>query len=113
MVVRIRFERGRAVSRRTGKNRRIATLTASLLTLVSISCAALAMWRIGTDLDWTGDFVFPSGLFSHWQVWTGIAAAVQYVSWRLTRYARKPTPLPPETGAAEEQDNRSLTATAR
>jgi hypothetical protein len=80
----------------------MATLTASLLTLVSISCAALAMWRIGTDLDWTGDFVFSSGLLSHWQVWAGIAVAVQYMSWRLTRYARKPTPLAPETGATEE-----------
>ena len=88
MVVKIRFARGLAVSRRRGKNSRMATLAASLLTLVSISCASLGMWRIGTDLDWAGDFVFSHGLLSHWQVWIGMAAAVQYGCWRLTRYAK-------------------------
>jgi hypothetical protein len=77
-------------------------LAASLLTLVSISCASFALWRIGTDLDWAGDFVFPSGLLSHWQVWTGIALAVQYMSWRLSRYARKVTPEQADIGSAEE-----------
>jgi len=89
MVVKIRFGYGPVVSRRAGKNSRMATLAASVLTLVSISCASLALWRIGTDLEWAGDFVFPSGFLSHWQVWLGAAIAVQYAAWRLTRYARK------------------------
>lgn len=63
-------------------------LAASLLTLVSISCGALGLWRIGTDLNWAGDFVFSKGLLSHWQVWIGATIAVQYGAWRLTRYAR-------------------------
>jgi hypothetical protein len=45
------------------------------------------MWRVGTDLEWAGDFVFPQGFLSHWQVWIGGAAAVQYASWRLAQYA--------------------------
>ena len=95
MVVKIRFGRGAVVSRRTGKNSRIARLAASLLTLVSISCASLGMWRVGTDLEWAGDFVFSEGLLSHWQVWIGAAVAVQYLSWRLTRYAGKAVPPEP------------------
>jgi hypothetical protein len=116
MVVKIRFGQGPAVSRRRGKNSRMATLAASLLTLVSISCASLGMWRIGTDLDWAGDFVFRNGFLSHWQVWMGVAIAVQYVSWRLARYAKQAR-LPEAEAEAEdkpaEQDNGSLTATAR
>ena len=88
MVVKIRFRRGPVVTRRRGKNSRMATLAASLLTMVSVSCASLGMWRLGTDLDWAGDFVFSRGLLSHWQVWIGVAVAVQYVAWRLTGYAK-------------------------
>ena len=88
MVVKVRFARGPMVSRRKGKNSRIATLASSLLTMVSLSCAALGLWRVGTDLDWAGGFVFPDGFLSHWQVWIGAAAAVQYAAWRLTRYAK-------------------------
>jgi hypothetical protein len=87
MVVKIRFGQGPVVTRRKGKNSRIATLSASLLTLVSISCASLGMWRVATDLDWAGDFVFRDGFLSHWQVWVGAATGVQYAAWRLTRYA--------------------------
>ena len=88
MVVKIRFGRGPVVMRRQGKNSRMAMLAASFLTLVSISCGSLGLWRIGTDLDWAGDFVFSQGLLSHWQVWIGAAIAVQYGCWRLTRYAK-------------------------
>ncbi len=91
MVVRIRFGRGPVVTRRKGKNSRMATLAASLLTMASISCASLGLWRIGGDLDWAGGFVFSDGLLSHWQVWIGAAAAIQYMSWRLSRYARAAT----------------------
>lgn len=69
------------------KNGRIAMLSASLLTLVAISCASLGLWRVGADLDRAGDFVIRDGVFSHWQVWIGAAVAVQYTSWWLARHA--------------------------
>ncbi|HVV45507.1 MAG TPA: hypothetical protein VHC72_09885 [Bryobacteraceae bacterium] len=92
MVVRIRFGRGPVVSSRPGKNSRIATLAGSVLTLVSLSCGSLALWRLGMDLGWAGNFVFTDGLLSHWQIWAGVAIAIQYVAWRLTRYARQAAP---------------------
>jgi hypothetical protein len=101
MVVKIRFGRGPAVAGRAGRNKRIATLTASLLTLVSLSCAAFAMWRVGNDLEFAGDFVFSSGLLSHWQVWTAFAVAIQYLAWRLNRYARKSVAAQPDAEFAD------------
>jgi hypothetical protein len=105
MVVKVRFARGRMVSRRKGKNSRIATLAASLLTMASLSCASLGLWRVGTDLDWAGGFVFSQGFLSHWQVWIGAAVAIQYVAWRLTRYANmvrsEQQSEPPQQGESE------------
>lgn len=89
MQVRVRFGRGTAVTRRRGKNSRIAGLAASVLTLAAISFFVLAAWRLGMDLNIAGDFVFPTGILSHWQVWMAAAAATQYGCWRLTRYARQ------------------------
>jgi hypothetical protein len=88
MIVRIRFGRGRLVTHRKGKNSRAARLLASLLSLVAISFAIFGFWRLGQDLDVLGDFVFPTGLLSHWQVWIAAAAATQYAVWRLMRYSR-------------------------
>ena len=89
MQFRIRFGRGPLVTRRKGKNSRIARLAASALTLASISFFVLAAWRLGMDLNLAGNFVFSTGILSHWQVWMAAAAATQYGCWRLTRYARQ------------------------
>src|SRR5579872_6008472 len=88
MIVRIRFGSGRQITDRKGKNGRAARLLASLLNLVSISFAVFALWRIGQDLGFLGDFVFPAGILSHWQVWIGLTAATQYICWRLTKYSK-------------------------
>ena len=87
MVVKIRFGRGPMVSRRSGKNSRMARLASSVLTLVALGCASLGAWRVATDLGWAGDFVFAAGIQSHWQVWIAAAAGIQYAAWRLLRYA--------------------------
>jgi len=102
MVVRIRFGQGPVVTRRKGKNSRIAMLAGSLLTLISICLLSLGIWRLCQDLDLANDFIFSDGLLSHWQVWIAAAALTQYGCWRLTRYARAAR-LRVET-AIEEKD---------
>lgn len=109
MVVRIRFGRGPVVTRRKGKNSRIATLAASLLTMASLGFASLGLWRVGADLDWAGQFVFANGMLSHWQVWIGAAVAIQYLSWRLSRYARSAA-FDAESEAKDESDARERLA---
>src|SRR6185437_8701619 len=94
MIVRIRFGNGRQISSRTGKNSHAARMTASLLGLVPICLGIFGFWRLGEDLGIAGDFVFPTGFLSHWQVWLGAAAVTQYASRRLIRYAR---PITEET----------------
>ena len=110
MIVRIRFGRGRLVTNRKGKNSRAARLLASLLTLVAISFAIFGFWRLGHDLDILGDFVFPTGLFSHWQVWIAAAAAPQYAVWRLMRYSKLGEP---ENGEVAPEEAAPRKAAAR
>jgi hypothetical protein len=110
MVVKMRFGRGVPVSSRAGKNSRAARLGASLLTILSISCASFGFWRLGTDLGWAGDFVFASGIQSHWQVWIGAAAAVQYLAWQLSSYARRAFEQNAATELADESAARQPAA---
>ncbi len=80
MIVRIRFGKSRPVTSRIGKNAPAARLTASFLGLVAISFAIFGFWRLGQDLGFAGDFVFSSGLLSHWQVWaaaTGVTCGMR------------------------------------
>lgn len=108
MIVRIRFGRGPLVTRRKGKNGRVALLLASLLTLVSISFGVFGFWRLGEDLGFAGDFVFPTGLLSHWQVWVAAAAASQYGCWRLTKYSRQVRIEEAEAEAEADEDEAAV-----
>lgn len=110
MIVRIRFGRGRTVTNRKGKNSGAARLLASLLSLVAISFAIFGFWRIGQDLDILGDFVFPSGLLSHWQVWIAAAVGTQYTVWRLMRYSKQPES---ENNEPETEQSSAQKAAAR
>lgn len=103
MVVKIRFGSGPVVTRKKGKNSRIATLAASFLTLVSICLLSLGIWRLLQDFDMAGNFVYSDGILSHWQVWIAGAAVIQYLCWRLTRYAKAALQQP--EAAPEEPEN--------
>ncbi len=89
MIVRIRFGKSRPVTHRAGRNAPAARLTASFLSLVAISFGIFGFWRVGQDLGFAGDFVFSSGLLSHWQVWAAAAAITWYAAWWLNRYAKR------------------------
>ena len=88
MVLRIRLGRGVAIERKYGKNRQLALALAGLLMPAAFIAFVLAFWRLAADLSYANEFAIPDGLFSHWQVWIGIAVALTYLVVRLNRYGR-------------------------
>lgn len=54
-----------------------------LLTPVSVAGYALALWRLGADLDWTSEFFISDGVLSKWQVWLALAVATQAAAHHL------------------------------
>jgi hypothetical protein len=88
MVVRIRFGNGPKISRKRGKNQRMALAVAALLTPAALTACVLALWRIAADLNWAASFAIPSGIFSHWQVWLGAAVGLQLCARVLNRYGK-------------------------
>ncbi len=88
MLVRIRFGKGPRLERRARGERRVALALSALLKPVAVMAASLAVWRLAADLDWAGDFAFPSGIFSHWQVWLVFAALLLVGSRALHRHGK-------------------------
>lgn len=111
MVVRIRFRRGPRVERRKGKNSRVAWVSSGLLTLGSVSCLVLGLWRLGIDFGWTTDFIFPdASVLSHWQIWLIASLLIQTAAWKLNQYG-KPKPHPSQrTGKENDKDKISASA---
>jgi hypothetical protein len=94
MVVRIRLSSGPKVRQKRRKNQHIALAMAALLTPAAVMACVLAFWRLAADLNATGRFPIPDGLFSHWQVWVALAASIQFSSILLNRYGKAETVLP-------------------
>jgi hypothetical protein len=61
-----------------------------LLIPVAMTGYALALWRLGADLDWTADFFVSDGIFSKWQVWLALAIATQAGAHHLSRRSGQP-----------------------
>ncbi|MDQ6705732.1 MAG: hypothetical protein M3Z85_07190 [Acidobacteriota bacterium] len=101
MVVRLRLKLGPRIERKPGKNSHLALFAASLLTLASVTCFILGVWRLGSDLGFARPFVIQDGLLSHLYVWLAAAALLQFFSWKLTTYGRIHDVLtpPPEAPA--------------
>jgi hypothetical protein len=87
MMVRIKLQQGRPIQRKAGKNRQVASAIGALLMPVALMAYVLGIWRLASDLGMAGEFAI-MGLFSHWQVWVAVAAAVHIVSASLNRYGR-------------------------
>jgi hypothetical protein len=103
MLVRIRLGQGRRVRQEKRAIRRLALGAALLLQPPFLASAALALWRFGSDLGWTGEFVIASGPLSHWQTWMAIAVLFQACAIALNRYGNA-SPLP----KAEESEPRKV-----
>ncbi len=48
----------------------------------------LAAWRLGADLEWTGQFFVSNGVLSHWQVWLAAAFLLQASGTAVGRLGR-------------------------
>lgn len=88
MKVRIRLRLGPSLARKFERSRDLAALSAALLTPAALMAFALGLWRLTADLQWTGDFIFSTGLLSHWQVWVAVAAALEVCALILNRFGR-------------------------
>jgi len=86
MVVRIRFCSARKNPDAIRIDRRAASMLALLSPPATMAVSVMGLWSITSELNWTREFVFKSGLLSHWQVWIGSALTLQIVSHLLNRY---------------------------
>ena len=68
------------------KQRRYAPLLGFLITPFALTGYVLAFWRLGSDLNWLGEFFITTGLFSRWQVWLALAIAIQILANQLNRF---------------------------
>ena len=86
-MVRIKLQQGRPIQQKDGKNRQAASAVGMLLVPVALMAYVLGVWRLASDLGMAAAFPI-SGLFSHWQVWIGLAALLHIASSSLNRYGR-------------------------
>ncbi len=94
MIVRIRLQRGPSVRRNRRKNQHVTLALATLLSPAKFAACALGLWRLAADLGLAGQFAIQGGLFSHWQVWIGVAGLLHLLSMALNRYGTSSAELP-------------------
>jgi len=61
-----------------------AELLVALINPLALIALVLGLWRLTSDIGWTGSFLVSEGIFSHWQVWIvvalGLKAATTYLA---------------------------------
>jgi hypothetical protein len=95
MQLRIRLRQGPQLKRKRNATRRVALALSALLTPAAVMAFALAFWRFGADMNWTGRFAISDGLFSHWQVWLCVAGVIEVCAHVLNRYGKRGEPAAP------------------
>jgi len=88
MALKVRVRIAPELSRHLARLRRTAAAAGALLTPAAVLALALGFWGLAADLNLTGQFAISGGLFSHWQVWIGLAVLLQACASRLSRYGR-------------------------
>lgn len=76
-----------AVEQTAALSRAAISLVAFALRPAALVAMVFGIWRLGIDLGWTQDFFISQGLFSHWQVWFGLAMSMIAAASFLTRVA--------------------------
>jgi hypothetical protein len=91
------------VRQKAHKNQHVALALASLLTPAAVMACVLTFWRLAADVNFTGQFPITDGLFSHWQVWLAVAAALQFISILLNRSGKTEAVLPETVESADRK----------
>jgi len=87
VIVRLQLGTGRRFRRGRGKNRQVASAFGALLVPAALMAYVMGIWRLASDMGLAGEFG-GAGIFSHWQVWMILGAAVHLTGYALTRYGR-------------------------
>ena len=87
MVTKLEPEIRNAWEKAMRSNQEVGRLLRYLITPIAVAAYTLAAWRMGSDLNWTGEFFIESGLLSHWQVWLALAIGVHFGGSYLNRVA--------------------------
>ena len=97
------------MTKRRGKNRRVAAAIGALLIPMAFLAYVMGLWKLASDLNLAGEFGL-TGVLSHWQIWIAVALALSFAASALSRYGRGgeleesrvvtpfPHPQPGETG---------------
>ncbi|HYZ84606.1 MAG TPA: hypothetical protein VE621_09395 [Bryobacteraceae bacterium] len=88
MQVRFSSVRNPEIRKAVQKTQEVVPIFRSLLTPVAVVAYALAFWRMGADLNLTGEFFIARGLLSHWQVWLALGIGTQITGATLERLGR-------------------------
>lgn len=65
----------------------VVNATEVMLAPAALAAVTLALWRMGMDLGWTGDFPIREGIWSHWQVWLVVGLGLHMAAKRYRRAA--------------------------
>lgn len=65
-------------------------LVGAFVTPAAVIATVMALWRIGADVGFTGEFVVSTGLFSHWQVWMMLALVLKLTGSLIHRTPQAP-----------------------
>jgi len=85
MLARLDSEIRTSLKKAFHTNHEAARILRFLMTPAAVAAYTLAAWRIGEDMNWTGEFFISSGLLSHWQVWIALGIGMQTAAGHLDR----------------------------
>lgn len=54
-----------------------AELLVELINPLALIALVFGLWRLTSDIGWTGAFLVSDGLFSHWLVWIALAIGLK------------------------------------
>lgn len=89
MVIKFEPEIQATLHKALRTNQEVGRLLRYLINPVAVAGYTLAAWRVGSDLNWTGEFFISTGLLSHWQVWLALALGAQVGGAYLNRIAEE------------------------